>query len=391
MLGLSRLECLVKATLLPLLFLSTTCSGHNTYFVKPTPDTQCPAYPCLTLSEYAQQPYPYGTSNTTLLLLPGDHTLTVNFTVENITDFEIRAHLSPNTRRHAVMIVCQGLVGFVFRNISRMAVRGLTFNSCGKRQVAYNAYSDYITIYGLSIHFGQDIEISNCSVQDSVGTAMGVFYSILNLRGSNSFTSNCRACTDGDHIHVNALGGGIYANTSTLVFSGSSIFGGNSAESGGGIYVENSIVIFTGNHAFNNNSAQHFGGGMSVLNTALNFTGNSTFRGNSAKDGGGIFTQHNTVYFTGNNTFTDNSAVQGGGISLQNSNLNFTGSKMFRNNSGDNIIGGGIFAENSTLAFTGDSIFTGSSGGLFGGGIAVLFSTLNLNGNSIFRNNSVQY
>ena len=146
MLGLSRLECLVKATLLPLLFLSTTCSGNTTYYVKPTSDTPCPAHPCLTLSEYAQQPYPYGTSNTTLLLLPGDHTLTVNFTVENITDFEIRAHFSPNARRHAVMIVCQGLVGFMFRNISHMAVQGLTFNSCGKRQVAYNTYSDYITI-----------------------------------------------------------------------------------------------------------------------------------------------------------------------------------------------------------------------------------------------------
>jgi len=107
---LSRLECLVKATLLPLLFLLTTCSGNTTYYLKPTSDTQCPAHPCLTLSEYAQQPYPYGTSNTTLLLLPGDHTLTVNFTVENITDFEIRAHFSPNVRRHAVMIVCQGLV-----------------------------------------------------------------------------------------------------------------------------------------------------------------------------------------------------------------------------------------------------------------------------------------
>jgi len=62
------------ATLL-LLVLAITCSGNTTHYVKPTPDITCPAEPCLTLSEYAQQPHEYLTSNTTLLLLPGVHVL----------------------------------------------------------------------------------------------------------------------------------------------------------------------------------------------------------------------------------------------------------------------------------------------------------------------------
>ena len=56
-----------------------TCSGRTTYYVKSTPNTSCPVHLCLTLCEYAQQPHIYGTSNTTLLLLPGDHVLTVIF------------------------------------------------------------------------------------------------------------------------------------------------------------------------------------------------------------------------------------------------------------------------------------------------------------------------
>ena len=65
-----------------LLVTLTTCSEHNIHYVKTTPDASCPAYSCLTLSEYAQQPHHYLTSNTTLLLLPGNHVLSVNFTVE---------------------------------------------------------------------------------------------------------------------------------------------------------------------------------------------------------------------------------------------------------------------------------------------------------------------
>jgi len=148
MLESSRLVCFVKATPLPLLFLFITCSGHTTYYVKSTPNTSCPVHLCLTLSEYAQQPHIYGTSNTTLLLLPGDHVLTVNFTVEDTTDFEICAKVSSHIENHAVTVVCQGMVGLMFRNISQVALEGLTFTSCGKGEVMYSpVYSDYMTTY----------------------------------------------------------------------------------------------------------------------------------------------------------------------------------------------------------------------------------------------------
>ena len=101
-----------------LLVFSTTCSGHTILYVKPTPHAPCPADPCLTLSQYAQQPHHYLTSNTTLLLLPGDHILSVNFRVENVSDIEINtAQLFSHAENQAVKILCKGYIGFIFRNI----------------------------------------------------------------------------------------------------------------------------------------------------------------------------------------------------------------------------------------------------------------------------------
>ena len=232
------LECLVIGSLLPLLLLSTICSGHTIHYIKPTPSTPCPADPCFTLSEYAQQCLHNLTSNTTLLLLTGDHVLSVNFTVENISGFEILS----SEDNDATRIVCEGLVGFSFRNILHMEMYGLTINSCGKSAMIYNDP----TTYGASVHSVLDTSISNCSFQDSVGTALGVFQSSLEFRGSNHFISNCKRC--GNYTCL-CWGGGIYANMSTLTFAGNSTFRLNSATYGGGIYAEHNtfmVEVFSG-------------------------------------------------------------------------------------------------------------------------------------------------
>ena len=350
--------------------IMTTCSGHTIRYVKPTPDTPCPADPCLTLSEYAQQPHHYLTSNTTLLLLPGDHALSVNFTVENVSEFEIHASSSSP---HAVKIVCQQLVGFTFRNISHMTLHGLTFTSCGKG----TTYTGSPTA-GVSIYSAQDTEIADCSFQDSIGNALGVFNSSLNFTGSSTFMNNS----------ANNTGGGFFALNSTLNFIGSSTFTNNSATTdGGGFYAQDSTLNFTGSSTFTNNSAV-FGGGFTALFSALNFTGSSTFTNNSATtDGGGFFARYSTLNFTDSSTFTNNSADDGGGFFAHDSTLNFSGSSTFMNNSADG--GGGFIAQDSTLNFTGSSTFMNNSAGIYGGGFyARRMSTLNFTGSSTFKNNS---
>ena len=379
---------IVMATLLPFLVRFTNCSDHTTHYVKPAANTPCPADPCLTLSEYAQQTHHWLTSNTTLLFLPGDHALSVNFTVENVSDFGVYAQ---QTSSADARIVCQGLVGITFRYISRMTVHGLAFNSCGKGAVGHDYYTGdtYLTTYGVSVYLGQEIRILNCLFQDSIGTALGVFYSSLVLKGSNSFTNNCRGCA-GRNCTCICLGGGIYAHTSTLIFEAeNSTFISNSAEDGGGIYALQSTLNFSENSTFISNSAE-YGGGIYALQSTLNFSENSTFISNSAKYGGGIYAWQSTLNFTGISTFRNNSAdkFSGGGIMASDSSLKFTGNIVFQNNSVEES-GGGIGAKYSTLRFTGSTAFGKNSAKKFGGGITVMYSTLNFTGNTTFRNNLV--
>ena len=354
--------------------------------------------------------------------------------VEDVSDFEIRSSAD------ATRIVCRGLVGFSFRNISYMSMHGLTITSCSKGTVQFS----FPTAYGLSFHSVSDTSISNCSFQDTAGTALGVFNSSLDLRGSNHFTSNCRRC-GGYTESCFCLGGGIYAITSTLTFtgnsifrantaayggaiyaisntsitfSGNSIFGNNSAENdgggiyamsntlitfnsnsifwnntaeydGGGIISQNSILIFSGNSTFGKNSAPHFGGGIYAVHTHMAFNGSSVFRSNSAGHGGGIRVQTSTAIFNASSTFISNSAARyGGGINIVHGALmTFNGSSIFRNNSAAEY-GGGILAHRSTLNFNGSSTFENNSAARYGGGIDASYSTvMNFNGNSIFRNN----
>jgi len=151
------------------LLVFTTASGHTILYIEPTPDTPCPADSCLTLSQYAQQPHHYLTSNTTLLLLPGDHVLSVNFRMENVSDIEINtAHLSSTAESQAVKIVCKGYDGFIFINISQLRLHILMFDSCGKYVDEYihwqpNSSINYQTVFGISIHSGENTKITNCS------------------------------------------------------------------------------------------------------------------------------------------------------------------------------------------------------------------------------------
>ena len=375
-------------SLLPLLLLSTTCSGHTTHYIVPTHSTPCPADPCFTLSEYAQQ-LPHNltwNSNTTLLLLPGDrytyHNLSVNFTVENVSSFKMLPH------SHATRIECQGLVGFSFRNISHMTMSGLTISSCGKGAVIYNNP----TTYGMTVHSVMDTGIANCSFQDSVGTALGVFHSNLDMRGSNYFTSNCRGCFERNYTCL-CFGGGIYAKISTLVFTGNITFKHNTAGYGGGIFASGNMT-FNGNNIFRNNSADTDGGGILAWNSILNFSGNSTFESNLAADkGGGIFASYNPLMtFNGNNIFRNNSADNdGGGIFAWNSILNFSGnSTTLGKNSAEIGSGGGIAAQNTSMNFNGNNnIFVNNSAAASGGGIFLfLCDNLNLTGNINFTHNS---
>ena len=211
---------IVLATALLIKILSY-CSAENVYCVTPTV-TSCSSCPrnstyCTTLSEYAQETEQYFTSNTTMVFLPGDHTLDTNITVVNVSRLTMHGESSSGNR---ATVICSGLVGLSFTSIVDIKIHSLTFTSCSRRYATITLSLLYHA--AMYLQSTQDAELVNCSFHHNIGTAISVTSTNISLVGNTKFTHN-RAC--GSII----LGGGIIALSSNLTFTGNTTFFNNSA------------------------------------------------------------------------------------------------------------------------------------------------------------------
>ena len=341
------------------------CSAENVYCVTPTA-TSCSSCPhdstnCTTLSEYAQEAELYFTSNTTMVFLPGNHTLDMNITVADVTRLIMRGESSSE---NIATIVCNGPVGFSFTSMVDLKVHFLSFASCSRD---FSDPSKYALLFDLI----ELAELVNCSFHDNLGTALVVMNTTLILAGNTTFTHN--HCEDDYCVG----GGGIAANSSNLTFIGDTMFirnnatfGNNPTHGAAGIDMIDSSLTSTGNIHFINN------------------TNNGNFIGYDFGPLGAIWASASSLHFTGINNFINNSADNGiGVIGVTNTSLSFTGSNTFNYNSG--ILGGAIYAEcDSVLSFSGTNTFIGNPA-FFGGAIFASGSkSVNFTGTSIFYNNS---
>ena len=219
--------------------------------------------------------------------------------------------------------------------------------------------------------------------------------SLLDLSSTISFINNYIALSYCSNSDICGQGGGIYATSSTVFISGSSIFMNNSAQLGGGVYVVNTatVNISETSNFVNNSAAAGSGGGVYASNGTVNLIGTSNFTNNSAEDGGGICAEdYATVNIRGNSSFIDNSARdEGGGVYADNyATVSIRGTSNFTGNSAQED-GGGICAENATVSIIGTSNFIDNSAQDEGGGVcADDYATVNISGTSNFIGNSAQ-
>ena len=277
-----------------------------------------------------------------------------------------------------------------------MSIDGLAFVACARSslfQVSSTASID--TYYGLHFQSVQMAEITDCTFQDSYGTALGVVDSCVVLR-DNNFLNNCRVCSNGrcDYFFKvpSCYGGGVFAQWSNLSITGTSSFSGNLAWDGGGVYAwYSSNVYISGNTTLSGNSARRYGGGVSArASSNVYISGNTTLSGNSArKDGGGLSAHSSSnVYISGDTIFSGNSAGGGGGVRARaSSNVYISGNTIFSGNSAN--VGGGVSAESSNVYISGNTTFGGNSARKDGGGVSAWDrSNVYISGNTIFSGNS---
>ena len=413
------------------------CSAENVYCVTPT-GASCASCPhnsthCATLSEYALEAETYFISNTTMVFLPGDHALDVNITVVSVVKLTMRGDSSLD---NVARVVCNGFVGFSFTNMVEFNIHSLVFTSYNR---SWSYGSRPSNNFALLLQSTQQVRLVNCSFHDNLGTALAVHNTNITLVG-NEFIHNQCACRSSSKrcklgcgiTAVNSTllftgnttflknngsrycAGAIWASASSLHFTGTNNFIGNSAWYGGAIYAkantlrfsgtsQNSVnhggrisrhsghvLIFSGTNNFFNNSAKRCGGALIAgASTSTNLIGTSTFSHNSAGSrGGAIITYKAVLTFIGTTNFFNNSANDFGGgaiCTVQSRSVSFNGISIFIGNSASN--GGAIFVYATSLSLTGTSSFSNNSA-MQGGAILVNSnSTLTLNGNISFTNN----
>ena len=377
------------------------CSAESVYCVTPTA-TSCSSCPhnsihCATLSVYAQEAEMYFTPDTTMVFLPGDHVLDRNITVANVTRLTMRGESSSG---NIATVVRNGSVGFSFTNMVDINIYSLAFTS-------YNGSWSYgsrpASNSALFLQSIPNAKLVNCSFHDNIGTALAVNNTSVTLV-ENKFMHNQCACRS--FSEMRELGCGVTTFNSNLTFSGNTSFH-NSTQTdfydyvncAGAIWASTSSLHFTGTNNFIGNSANGINGVGAIYaeaNTSLSFSGTTTFTHNLAEVGGAIATVENVIVtFNGTNNFTSNSASDSGGaiFAASNTSLSFSGASHFSHNSAERNGGAIATSDHVIPTFNGTNNFINNSAEHFSGG-AIATSDhviLTFNGTNNFINNSAEH
>ena len=342
-------------------------------YIKPVDNSLCPdeTSQCMTLTKYATSRHNTPSSNTTLLLLPGNHSLNANLTIVNIAELAIIT----DERNVSVRVTCTQMVKFQFQNVSKLHMRGLQLIGCT---------DNYFTMV-------DDFLFENCEIhgQKKNGTGLRLNHVGWALIRDSLFVSlrGTRLVTPTGRTYVN--GGAMALNYTNVLIEGC-MFDNNAAHDGGALYAPFSNVTITSKSSFTNNKADHNGGGIYIWNGTLTIN-NSSGRNNAALGNGGL------VYVTVQSLITmeecdlsQNTAGTGGAVRLQNNtigsfvNCTFTNNGALYNTSG-NTYGGALCMtfSNGTVV---DTMFLNNNSSHFGGGIYIYVGELTLHNSVLCRN-----
>ena len=365
----------------------------HTYYITPTPDTKCPAEPCHTLSQYADHYFQNISSNTTLVFLPGDHTLNRTISIGIVSNFKgiTPTHPPDYYYPHPSLtllgsssslpevtsrIVCTWPAGFIFSGITELHISSLAFISCGHGNSA-----------AVNLVSVQNISISNCTFRNNT-SGLPWQQSTKGESGGAICVRNCTLILTGNTFLGNSAdyGGALNVYMNNILTISGNIFQNNSADNGGALYVYiNNILTISGN-IFQNNSAGYSGCALDhdadTNNTLENICENNS-------TGGALFANVNNILTISVCTFQNNYASFGGALNADTNNTLTFSESTFQNNSAE-YVGGVLVADaNNTLTFS-ESTFQSNSA-LIGGALhAGTNNTLTIS-ESTFQNNTANY
>ena len=397
---------LVKVTPFLVLLVLTTA---ETYYITPSSSTPRPGegVPCFTLSQYATKPSNYFASNTTLILLPGNHSLDSKLSIRNITSLFIE------TTHSDTSITCNQSARLTFETINVVSMRGLVLFGCVNNEVTkveqftledctfqgqgrdgtgleLNEVSTaYIMRSSFSSNTGKEIfkEIFDLDFRERrrVGGAIIIVNGTLGITISNCTLNNNTVTGDG------GAGGAVFVDSSHITIVNSTL-NNNTATGGGGAVFAVSSNITIVNSTLNNNTVtgdEGWGGAVyadssniTIVNSTLN---NNTVTGDEGW-GGAVYADSSNITIV-NSTLNNNTATgDGGAVFARSSNITIVNSTLNNNTvTGDGGDGGAVFVHSSNITIVNSTLnnntATGDGGAVFArsSNITIVNSTLNNN------------
>lgn len=259
-------------------------------------------------------------------------------------------------------------VGDVIVSQTIYVMQGTSLNVTGASAGGATADGDHTTqlfaVDGASSLHITDMVLAN-GIAALGGAVSAIEHSSISFGGNMTFAGN----------FASSHGGGIYLNSSTVVWQGGqTTFLDNSALSNGGAIMAgaSSSVSWDGETVFLDNSAGVSGGAVYALDFCnVSWKGDTTFVNNSAYDGGAVMIVSNSrASWDGETAFIDNNATNwGGGLYMHlSSDISWTGNTIFLDNLARD--GGGVmFSDYCLVAWSGTTTFAGNTVRSAGGAI----------------------
>ena len=225
----------------------------DVYYITPSTSSSCPTQSCFTLNEFAANVQSL-TITTSVVFLPGNHSLTSHLTIRNETNFLMIS----NTNN--LWIICNEHANFRFISTSFVQIKNLAFLGCGENEAE---------------------NLTNLVIEDSIfhgiqesGTAFLISRTNAKITKSQ-FVHNRNGAINFQGVRA---GGALFIHHSNVWIS-QNVFTRNDAKLGGAIFVKSKSNVTIRNTVFTNNEAESILAVIGYSNISLhisNFSCSST-------------------------------------------------------------------------------------------------------------------
>ena len=368
---------------LMLLYKCSSLAVSEVYHIKQSTNASCSEESCLTLSQFVAHAETSNLeSNTTLIFLPGHHSLNSQLNINAVRKFSMQSSSIP--------LLCPTIVCKQNGRVTFSTIRDV-----------YIGYIKFVGCHGHQVTMVKMFVLENTTFLNHSGTVVEFVSSEAKI-ASTSFLSNLGVQNGPEFFFGYGYGGVIHANNATVTIANSEFTSNHyNVTNGGVLSAYRADIVITGTN-FTNNSAVNGGVIYSVKKVNLAIT-SSNFEENKAdrRHGGAIYFKGGKLTLSESNFIKNYAAKSGGALYLHSGDIKIAASKFIDNSADPGVPGmdflyfnGGAIAI-GTITVSGGRVGVNISGTKFtrnkayrGGAIYVAYSTraVTLSDSEFFEN-----